>query len=654
MRSIPRLDPTTWALAAVPPALGVLVLITATGPGRFLADVPILGRMLADTDKVWVVALWLLVASIVLGALIQPRGGSALLSRTVVLATSSVGTGLVVVLGAWRDPSLHPEAWEGFGPVWWLAGALIAVAAVFVQSRMGWSSSRVLLGVSGAAAALLCVVPLLQTTHGFSVGYDNSFTLNEILAPSAGRLAGFDFAQQYTVLLGLPLALVRMIFPDAFDTDPASWALGWVIVLQVVTLAAGTVAGLLNSDRRSAWSVPLVVVGVTFLAGGGALYYYADLPLRFVMPALLYLSVVVVVRRGLRAVGVLAIGAAAGAAALNNVEFGVPALLATAATVVVATPTLRSAATRLVVLVGGAALSLVAYLGLGMLFEGRFRTSYLTFIARNFGGGNTGDVDMPVWGLHLAFVALGVASLVYGVIGSRGGSGRTRRRRLALVWCSAWLVLSLVYYSGRSLTPTLVAGSCFPAALVLSCLVPDALVVLGATARLLRRRRFRAALRQRVLASFLVLAAVCAAWLGYPGWGPTAMMFERTARDRAVPLFLEPDPRPALRETDRRGLIGAIAVSGFDWQLRTGVRDVGLFSFPGYIGFPGAQDAQCEYLRRFPGDHLLTTRSTAYALSLSQTCQADFDFSKPRLLGRIPSYPTLGRYMDRWIVLSRR
>jgi len=630
----------------------LLNAVLGTEPSTFI---------LRDTDKAWLLTLWLTTGVLALLALwIEPRLDLVVRRRwrIVVAAVATTSLVVVVVLATLVDEAIPgvPFPWRGFG-VGFLAAGMLLAPLVFLLAR--WiarrNASRRAFVVSSLIAFALGIWQLFQTPNTFLVDYNNQYTIEELLAPAAGRMPGFDYVHQYESLLGYPLALLSVLIPGPFHAMPDTFAIAWMFLLQVTTLVLAVAAVALAAPKRLRWAIPLFVIPLAFLPGDYGLPYYAALPVRFFLPTVMVFLIVLLGRRAMRTgyrwwmAGLF--GILAGAAAYNNLDYGVPALLAGGVTVIALALSWRrllpSVGLYLLGVVLVPALVIVAGAATGRPFESR----YALFFALRFGVDGFLNLDAAVLGLHTAFAALGVIGVVLGVLGVRRHRGRARVLHAAMLFESSWLLLSLVYFSGRSATATLVTGSAFIAAVLAA-----QLAVAGYPhVRILVRRGWRT-WRRREITVVIVVALVTAMPLAalpfFPApWLGAGRIIHGLMYNPGIPAFLKPDPTEALATLPADAeVVGLLAVSGSAWNLKLGVPNASLFLHPDYFIFPDAALLQCEYLRDLPGEIVVTTRTIATALAQYPACTDVLDLDGADSLLPIEG----GVDGDEWLAVSKR
>jgi hypothetical protein len=648
----------TFALAGAFCTVAVTTLVSALGLPESLTQGRT-GALLKDRDTQWIIAVGLCaVIAIMLGLAadrLWRRARRPALATRVVAGLALGGFAMFFGLATWQDKPFAPlpDTWLGFSAEVALIGFLVAMLALTLVFSVRFDR-RALFTLAVVVVAGLGILPLIETPHTFSTGYDNPFTLDEILAPSLGRMAGFDYVSQYQTLLGYPLALAKVLAPHAFASHPESFAVAWLIILQMATLVGANFAVLRVTPPRVRWLVPLIIIPVTYLVGVAGLQYYADLPMRFALPTalLLVVSGMRQVRRPWAWWTPVLIGVLAGATVLNNLDFGLPALAAALVAISITSPNWIKACRTVALFVGGALASPMAYIAIGSLRGKHFDPDKMLFFIRGFAVEGEGRVDMLPIGLHTAFVFLGIVGAVIGALGSRGLRGRNRVLHQAMVYQSLWLLFSLVYFSGRSLTATLVTGSAFGAAVLLAMLF-----VAGHThLESLRRVGFRNWLRDDWIAATLTVASLAlplAALASFPTPERSTgrLYFAIHPTDEKL-AWMGPDPRAAVAAlpADTR-LMGVLTVAGSMWGPKLDVPNANLFLHPNYLAFSGAADMECAYLETLPGETLLTTRHFLGLLSSSATCVDVLDFGSVEV--PLPDPSDTGEAQP-WVLVSRR
>lgn len=611
----------------------------------------------SDTDKAWLVAIWIFALIWIALTLVLARRRARVTrpwTTVTVAILSLLSIVFAIVLGSWHEAPFYGQ-WSGFGWAQYLAFASAAAIILVLSSRLPPSSrtgSRIALVLSCVVVFLVGIWPLLQTPYTFSFPSDNQFTIDELLAPSIGRMPGLDYIAQYENLLGYPLALVALIFPAWFASAPDYFAVSWMVILQVLSLAVAvwSVARAVRPSRR--WIVPVTIIPIAFLAGVVGLPYYADLPNRLGLPFALGAVIVAigvqVMTRGERWWMALVIGLAAGVVVTNNVDFGGPAAVCAIGVVVLTARSFRGVIARGGIAASAALVFPLFYLGIGLLTGRVANIDYQLFFIRTFGTRNYLAIDIVPFGLWALYVFVGIAGIVLGVFGLRRRTGRIRAAHALLLFTSGWMLISLAYFSGRSLLPTLISANTAQLAIVVSLLLIIGLDHL----QLLRRRPLRTwPMLDKVaaLGVVLTLAVPIGAWTSFPPVDVEQSRLLSAAKTDEINPFLIIDMKPIVAAVPKgTDLKGFIAISNSYWSAHLGVRSVGLFLHPAYLSFPGGPKLQCKYLADLPGTTTLITSEIAGFLSTDKTCQRVLDFEGATIL--VPA-PDVGH---QWLLLSDR
>jgi hypothetical protein len=648
-----------WALSAALITVVLATIVTLIGVPASLAKSRLLGFGPAvDTNKAWLLTVWacgvIAVLTTVLLDRLSRRGRLSTVWQHSVSVMALVGVGVLGVFTAWRNGEYANTAqWNGFSfSSLGLGGLAAIVALALLMKRMG--TGRQLLTISVVVVACLASFPLLQ----LQVDWNGEFTLEELLAPASGRLPGFDYVSQYESLLGLPLAAIAWATPAFFARHASLFAFVWVIFLQIATIGLAVVTAIWVAPRRLRWLMPVLVVPVIFLQGRVGLGYYASLPLRFVLPTVLLAAIAFI---GMRRIGrrerwwvPFVLGSIAGITAFNNLDFGVPALLSGLIVVFVAQRGFLRGLRAAAIYLGGAITPVAAYLIITSLAGHQFHPSYYLFFVHAFAVTGISNMPLPVLGLHIAFVMLAIIGLVIGFLGTRRLTLRNSVLHQALLYESSWLLLSLIYFSGRAVTPNLVIGSSFQAAVILALLFCAGFSNL----RLLRRTGVTTWRNGEWIAAALTVLALAipfASWTYFPSIKESGeAVVSQIKPSKTIPSFLLPDPTGALASVpNTANLMGILGISGSTWSPRLGITNANLFLNPIYLDLPGAADMQCEYLQSLPGSQLMLTRTSLTMLSGSALCRDVLDVNSGRDLAKAHT-TDLSPAVVQWVLVDRR
>lgn len=409
-----------------------------------------------------------------------PQALTATQTGRVVIRLASVGGQLAIVgVAAWswwaqfhwpdgEPPTVH------FGNGDLLAAVAVAGAlALLVPLRPLWLAPRPF-GARRprswgwfAIAALLTVCWLLPSVFreqnlapaSVSVTYHLQVTFDEFVALVNGRIPLVSSAGAYSSLLPF------VVWPALRlgGTQIGTFTVAMCLLSLIGLLAVQRVFALITRNERLALAlyVPFLATSLFFiLRSGSQLFswatYYAVFPMRYVGPyVLLWLCVRYLCDRRPRNLTVVFVFA--GLVVLNNFEFGLPALAATIAAIIVAGEfksgramrTIRSAALGLV----GA---LVAVSVLILLLTGQLPNfGLLTFYSRIFEGGYA-LLHTPVAGLYLIVDMTFAAAVLVAAVRYRRGAIDIAHTA-ALAYSGVFGLGAGNYYMGRTQPAALVA-----------------------------------------------------------------------------------------------------------------------------------------------------------------------------------------------------
>jgi hypothetical protein len=317
-----------------------------------------------------------------------------------------------------------------------LAGVLVLV----VWRRPHWLDPRALVArrprswVWFAVAVLLTVCWLLPSVFraqnlapaSLSVTYHLQFTFDDFVALVNGRTPLVNYAEQYASLLPFVVWPALRVGGAQVGTFTATMC----FLSMVSLLAVERAIALITRNERLALVlyVPFLATSLFFiLRSGSQLFswasYYAVFPMRYAGPyVLLWLCVRHL--RGLRPRRPAVVFVFAGLVALNNIEFGLPAFLATIVALFVSAKPGPGLVPRLIkdATIGLlSALALVA--ALTLLLTGELPDlGLLTLYSRIFGEGGFGLLHTPVAGLYLIVDMTFAAAILAAAVRSRGGA----------------------------------------------------------------------------------------------------------------------------------------------------------------------------------------------------------------------------------------
>ena len=593
------------------------------------------------TDRLLVAAWWAWAA--ILGLALAARGTVARRldlrdgtrrAAVVVVTVTVLALAAAVASIAWRsDPT---GLWLGLPLIG--AGAGIAFAGltvVVLVARRRW----VWAGVSTAVAAGALPFGLLlwfQLPGAIRDPFHFVFTSDEMAATAARHIPLSDYIPQYSVLLSYPVAALDVVWPGHVTV----LVLGWLLVLQAVAVGvAVTLSVLLGGARMGVLAGVLVIApAVAALLGTGlsASTYFSVLPMRVVLPVVTILVAFLVLRSGVgprRWWHWTVLGLCVGATALNNPDYGLPAAVAVGVTVGLVAGSLRAAWQPLAWLTGAAAAVFAGYQAFGALTGNPIHwPSWLVF-QLIFGDQGFNSIPVAAFGIHVAVVALFVAASALGFVlvrTSPPASGRGRQGT-ALCLVGGWSLLTIPYYAGRSLPPTVIGGYAFSVGLVIACLLP----MLRTGLRSLRARRPDGRVNRVIGVGFGLLAVAAASGAAVLAVPPSMLVGWLQVADRhefppvtAQVVSLEGAAATAGNERLAQALAGGHVVQALPmsslFATSSGIGSVSVASSDAYFSVSRVfTTAQCASPWPPGADLLLVTPQVAAALEDDPDC-ADY------------------------------
>ncbi|HET6448439.1 MAG TPA: hypothetical protein VFG31_04950 [Conexibacter sp.] len=316
--------------------------------------------------------------------------------------------------------------------------------------------------IAAFAAGLLVVALWLLTAFNDDASiasvnlevWDNiPFWVDEAFAILNGQAPLVDFHAQYAQLWSYVAAGTLSVFGASLSVYTATMIAGTTAtMLAVLDVFRRLVA---SSLLALALFVPFVATSFFMEVGPPANRYgpsnlFSFFPIRYAGPYLLLWLIVRRAERGGRSppVGLFAV---AGLVAVNNPEFGVPALGATLAALLAVEPARRP--TAIARLLGGALVGLAAAAAavavLTLAVAGAWpRFGMLWTFPRIFSTG-FGMLPMPALGFHLAVYVTFAAAVVVGIVRVLRAAGDARLTG-ALVWTGVFGLGAGAYFVGRS------------------------------------------------------------------------------------------------------------------------------------------------------------------------------------------------------------
>ena len=478
--------------------------------------------------------------------------------------------------------------------------ALALLVAVAITSSS--VTSRVI-GIALSAVALAFLLPsLMETVTHMRDGYDFAFTNDELSAQAAGRIPYVNYIPQYSSLVGWLIWPLVKIAPSLASW----WSLSAILAMQVACIGIGVLLAVRVGGRRFfgpaliVMSTPLMVT--VFHGVQSPATYFQVFPLRTVGPVVLILAAVMVFgsRRRTSTAALIALGALGGVVALNNADFGLPALAVVLAVLMLMW---QGRATIMYIglfVVGSLTVPLVYWLLTWISGSAADLSLYLLY-SRTFANAGFLMEPMEPFGWHVPLAALFISGSAIGAVlvrsGLRVGSPTRCLQGTTMFLASGWSLLTMTYFAGRSLVPTMIGGMAYQAGLVSAVMLP----LLAHGIRRWRMGSDRAGLSAGVGLAGLawILALIMGAnvpyrslelWIGSGSGSPQAMNAEAL---KSLRLGVIRDPE--LRDAEQAKTLGQLLTSPSTTQLETGIASASGLNSPEAISIsPALADFACR------------------------------------------------------------
>ena len=538
------------------------------------------------------------------------------------------------------------KMWPGITTLELFVGLVFAIATFCMWTSPRWIAAAFSLIVVGVVLSY-ALPALLQLPGTIRSPYDFPFTSDELSAVAAGHFPLSDYVPQYSNLLGFPIAPILHIL----GARAMYGVVGWTLFLQLVSFAVSVAIPTLIGG----WKIvaPAMVVAVmpalsTIGVAPSPIGYFAVTPMRIVLPSLTVLLAFLILRnrRAIRAdrshiLRLCALGVAAGFTMLNNPDFGVPAGL-TVLVVVIVSASARIKALSVIIYLIGACLPFAGYSLAGQILGRPVHWSYWLIFARVFGLEGASSYPMDPFGLHIAFVSLFISASVIGFIlmvhYRDSGSRFAYQQGLHLALVGGWSLLSLAYFAGRSLTPTLVTGYAFMAGMVVAAFLP----LIKLAFRQLRTSGERIQLDQTVsfgLGAMAIAAAASTFMLARLPTDSFAIMtsvlpgrFEPFMQQTAsLEGILSSPAGVELRQFVDEGRVEQALPMSSLTDLVVGIPSGSVAANPVFYDIsPVFAQIQCSLPWTDGTDYLLVASTSASALAKESACDSHFDFGHER------------------------
>ena len=560
----------------------------------------------------------------------RPPGRWLLAIQFVILGVSLIIIVRTVTLA--NDPWGY---WVGLSFADLAIGTAITSVA-FVSWRLFGASRRILLGLTLLTVLAFLGPALLNSPEHVRDSYNFSFTSDEMAAPAAGKFPLVNYVPQYSNLLGYPIAPILLASPEN-----ASWiVLGWFLLLQMLLIVTIVSLPLFLGGSRLLTSSLLLLIPPLIMVGANSpislVANFTAFPLRTLLPVLLIVAAVWLVPKladlHLGTPLVVLLGLGAGMAALNNVDYGLPAAVAVAIVLTLSRGRLCMRFLRVGVFVAAATAVALTYAVVHSVLGNSVSWPLAALYLQTFAIGGFSSVPMDPIGLHVLAVGLFASAIAVGfLLMCRPVIHRSQqqsRLAIALIASGSWGLLTMTYFAGRSLVPTLLGGTLTQIALVSGAFLP--LIQIS-----LRRFMQTTGASRAVLVSPIALGAILCVFLGAL-WGytrgPKDSLTDYLDAPLGTPIVYASEVQQAVRDvqneraevpTTYQMLPGSHLIEReLNWSSALALNSPEAFTispvFTTYQCSMIPEDATYIAIDQSPGDFLLRDDSCLAALDVSQ------------------------------------
>lgn len=381
-------------------------------------------------------------------------------SLTVQLAIAIVTTaGFVLSISSYLIDD--DVAWAGLGKSVAVVSLGLAIIVLYFQPKIEQSivSNKKIVTLVSALCLVVLVAAYLPSISQFSGGitdlFASSTVFNELLLPITGITPLGNFASQYTSMLGWPLLALKGLSPEVVMNGVLVW-LFVLTLFQIMAIAA------IGKSIFKKIPYPLILLYVSSLIlmkgekqdeiAGSIVGSFFSIPSRTFFPSVLGLLLLSALFENKRKrMYQIVLGALLPITALNNLEFGVPAVVATMI-VALTIYRLRLVERKVIVLILGSAIATFGIIALAFaLRSAPLDFGLWTAMVRAQGSGGYMNVPMPVLDTYLLVFAILSAGIVIGLKSMSATTNPNVMKSSAIaIFAGAWGVMSMPYYTGRS------------------------------------------------------------------------------------------------------------------------------------------------------------------------------------------------------------
>jgi len=351
--------------------------------------------------------------------------------------------------------------WAGLGTRVSTACVLISAFFLFFQLPLAKSlklviSKKNLIGVASLGIFVLVYLPsLIQLNGGLIDLFAASTIFNELLLPITGVTPLGNFASQYTSMLGWPLLAIK----NLSASNIMSAVLIWLLVLTIAQLLTIAAIGKFVF-RRVPFAVVLLISSSLILMKGEKSNEITGSIVAgfFSIPSRTFFPIVVCLVLGFslfsstkRPINQILLGALLPITAINNLEFGTPAVLSALVVVLLAFREKILTLREVSVVCVSTVISLLLVIGGYALRSAPLSIELWTAMVRAQGSGGYMNVAMKVIDTYLVVFAMLASSFLIGLKNFEQTQNLDVLRAASItIFASMWGVLSMPFFTGRS------------------------------------------------------------------------------------------------------------------------------------------------------------------------------------------------------------
>ena len=271
-----------------------------------------------------------------------------------------------------------------------------------------------------------------------------------------------NFVPWYTNLLGFPIAPILRLVPG----QSVMVILIWLLLLQAICIALPTIIAYKIAGKHAALLSFLLLISL-MTAQPKINSYFQAFPIRTIFPCLLLGLLVFCVQniQTFRFRDSIFLGVLSGFALLNNLESGLPSLLALIFTLLLLYRSISNFTRAVLSILFGVFLVFCLYILLVLSTGRALHFSYVITPLKIVVSGGFFQVPMTVGGYHNIFAIFFVSGMATASFlffrAQKIGSVSLKRIAAFMSFSSSWGLIGMVYFSGRSFTSTLLAGSTY-------------------------------------------------------------------------------------------------------------------------------------------------------------------------------------------------